>query len=186
MTSPQNPRGEEQTAGSPPSGEPAFLAVGKLRRPHGVGGEILMDVLTGFPERLRSGKKVFVGDDHQPYTLASVRKYQISTLLVRFRDIETAEDVGLLRNQIVYVSSKGLPRLPEGEYYHHELLGMSVLNEAGEFIGVLDEILETGANDVYLIRRPTGEELLIPAIPDVILAIDPKQKEIHVRPPEYL
>lgn len=171
--------------GSPLEGGPAFIAVGRLRRPHGVRGEIMMEVLTDFPERLRSGKRVFVGEEHQPMTIARVRPHQ-NILLVSFRGIDTPEAVAAFRNQYVYVHKSDLPKLPEGEYYHHELLGLSLVDESGRPLGVLEEILETGANDVYLARTPEGKELLIPAIPDVILDINLPARQIRIRLQEYL
>lgn len=172
-------------AGSPQEGGPAFIAVGRLRRPHGVKGEIFMSVLTDFPERLRPGKRVFVGEDHRPMTIASLRPHQ-NALLVSFRGIGTSEEIGQFRNQYVFVRKSDLPKLPEGEYYHHELLGLTLVDENDQPLGVLEEILETGANDVYLVRTPDGKDLLIPAIPDVVLDVDLPARQIRVRMQEYL
>ncbi|HZW04240.1 MAG TPA: ribosome maturation factor RimM [Anaerolineaceae bacterium] len=180
-----SPRGDDQETGSPPQGEPVYLAVGRLRRPHGIKGEIVMDVMTDFPERLRRGKRVYVGDNHQPMTLAGLRQHQ-NALLVSFRGIDTPEAIGDLRNQYVFILAADLPPLPEGEYYHHELLGMTLVDESGRVLGILEEILETGANDVYLVRTPEGGELLVPAIADVILEVNLDERKIRVRLQEYL
>lgn len=144
-----------------------------------------MEVLTDFPERLRRGKRVFVGDDHRPMTFASLRPHQ-NALLVSFRGIDTSEEIGQFRNQYIFVRKADLPKLPEGEYYHHELLGLTFVDENDHPLGVLEEILETGANDVYLVRTPEGKDLLIPAIPDVVLDIDLPARQIRVRMQEYL
>ena len=69
--------------GSPPPGEPVFLAVGRLRRPHGVRGEILMDILTDFPERIRVGATLYVGDSHRPLKVSSLR-WANNVLLISF------------------------------------------------------------------------------------------------------
>jgi len=84
------------------------------------------------------------------------------------------------------VKAADLPRLPEGQYYHHQLLGLSVVDETGQVLGELAEILETGANDVYLVKTPLGKELLLPAIEDVILGVPLERKEMSVRPPDWL
>ena len=146
------------------------MSVGFLRRPHGVRGEIIMDLHTDFPERMKKGRKLFVGEGRKPMTLTSVRPHG-SGLLVKFQDVDTPEDAGLYRNQWVYVHTKDVP-LPDGQHYKHELLGLKVMDEAGNPLGELVEILETGANDVYVVRDDSGKEILLPNIPPVILDLD--------------
>ena len=101
-----------------PTGEPLYLSVGFLRRPHGLQGEIIMDLHTDFPERMKSGRKLFVGDEYQPLTLANVRPHQAG-LLVKFKDINTPEDAGKLRNQWVFIKAKDAPPLPDGKIYQY-------------------------------------------------------------------
>lgn len=153
-----------------PTGEPLYLSVGFLRRPHGVKGEIVMDLHTDFPERMKEGRKVFIGEDHKPMTLTNVRPHQ-KGLLVKFTDVDTPEDAGLFRNQWVYVLTKDVP-LPEGQYYKYKLLGLKVVDEDDNPLGELVEILETGANDVYVVRDDSGKEMLLPNIPSVIMDLD--------------
>lgn len=167
-------------AGSSGNDEPVFLAVGRLRRAHGVSGEIRMDVLTDFPERLEPGVQVYAGPQRQPLRLRSVRSHQ-SALLVAFDGIDTPEQAGELRNLLVQVRADDRPALPEGEYYHHQILGLKVFSEAGEYLGEIREILETGANDVYLIRAENGAEILLPAVEDVVLAVDLERAKMRVR-----
>lgn len=177
---PPNQSEQDLSTGSPSPGEPVLLAVGRLRRPHGVTGEIVMEVLTGFPERLRAGKTVLVGEAHEPMRFASVRQHNQGKI-VRFSGINTPEDVGRLRNMLVYIKATELPDLPEGEYYHHQLIGITVVDEAGKLLGKLTEILETGANDVYVVKTPEGKELLLPAVDEVILTVEPERGEMRVR-----
>lgn len=165
--------------GSPPVGEPEYLVVGFLRRPHAVKGEMLMDVYTDFPERLKTGMTVFVGDSYQPMVFASLRPHA-KGLLIRFRGHKTPEEAGLFRNTWVYVPTADRPDLPEGEYYHHQLLGMTVVTDDGRELGVIADIVETGANDVYVVRDADGNEVLLPAIPPVILDIDPADRQMRV------
>lgn len=153
-----------------PNGEPIYLSVGFLRRPHGLKGEIIMDLHTDFPERMKTGRELFLGDKHKKMTLAAVRPHQ-KGLLVKFKGIDTPEDAGLYRNQWVYTKSADVP-LPEGQYYKHELLGLKVVDENDSPLGELVEILETGANDVYVVRDDSGKDLLLPNIPSVILDLD--------------
>jgi 16S rRNA processing protein RimM len=169
----------EQPTGSPPNGEPAFLVVGKLRHPHGVRGEILMQVITDFPERLLPGLTVFVGEQHRPERIRSRRNHG-QGLLVAFDGYASPEAVGALRNELVYVPTADRPPLPEGEYYHHQILGLRVINEDGQELGRVSEILSSAAHDIYAVRRETGPEILLPAIDEVILKIDLERGELRV------
>ena len=165
--------------GSPTVGEPEYLVVGFLRRPHGVRGEMLMDLHTDFPGRLKTGKTVFVGDSYEPKVIASLRP-RAADMLVRFRGIKTPEDAGLYRNTWVYVPTADRPELPEGEYYHHQLIGLNVVTDEDCELGVLMDILETGANDVYVVRDSSGKEVLLPAISQVVLDIDLAGRQMRV------
>jgi 16S rRNA processing protein RimM len=154
-----------------PTGEPLYLSVGFLRRPHGLHGEIIMDLHTDFPERLRKGRKLFIGEGHKPLTLEGIRLHG-KGVLIKFKTIETPEDIGQYRNQWVYAKTTDLPALPEGQHYQHELLGIKVVDENGNPLGVLTEIMQTGANDVYVVKDDSGGEILLPNIPSVILDRD--------------
>ena len=106
-------------------------------------------------------------------------------MLISFDGIETREEAGEYRNQMVYVEADALPELPEGEFYHHELIGLRVENEAGQALGVLEQVLVTGANDVYVVRTGDDQELLLPVIHDVVLEIDPENGKVVVRPMDW-
>jgi 16S rRNA processing protein RimM len=175
---------KKQSSGSP-AGEPVYLVIGYLRRPHGVSGEIIMDLHTDFPSRIKPGRKVLIGEKHQALTLDSVRVHG-NGLLVRLRGIQTPEDVGKFRNQWVYVKVTDVPPLPEGQHYQYELIDLDVVDENENPLGRLVEILETGANDVYVVRDDSGKEILLPAIPSVILNVDMIQRSMKVHPLEGL
>ena len=168
----------KELSGSP-DGEPVYLTVGFIRRPHGVHGEMVMDLHTDFPERMKSGRKLLIGEEHLPQTLTSARPHQ-SGLLVRFKGVDTPEEAGQFRNQWVYVKASEAPKLPEGKIYQHELFGFQVVDDSDQLLGELVEILETGANNVYVVRDEAGREILLPAIPDVILETDTARRVIRV------
>ena len=173
----------ERPAGSPAAGEPAFLAVGKVRRPHGVVGDVLVEIYTDYPKRLKPGTKVYLGVKVLPLTICRQR-FHNDGMLLAFDGFNTPEQVGLFRNQILYIETTHASELPEGEYYFHELLGLSVLNETGESLGELTEIMQTGANDVYVVTNVAGSELLLPAIPEVVLDVDlvARTMKVHLLP----
>jgi 16S rRNA processing protein RimM len=167
--------------GSLPTSEPVFLVVGKLRRPHGIHGEMIMNVMTDFPERLKMGMIVFVGEEHQPMQIRSLRGHQ-QGLLVGFQSLLSPEAVGLLRNNLVYVKVSNLPALPEGEYYHHQVIGLRVVDESGTDLGRVSDVMSTGANDVFIVHQEDGNEFLLPVVDSMVLNIDIKKGEICARP----
>ncbi len=171
---------QTQTPAEPsPDQKVLFLEVGKLRRPHGVKGEIVMDLSTDFPERLRPGVHVYVGEEHHDLRLRRVRPNN-DTLLVAFDGFASPESVSELRNRYVYVRADDRPPLPEGEYYHHQIIGLEVIGEDGQSLGRVVEILASPANDVYIIQPETGPEILIPALKSVILEVDLQQGRMRV------
>jgi 16S rRNA processing protein RimM len=172
-------RNKLQGSGSPPAGEPEFLLVGRLRHPHGVKGEVLLAVMTDFPERIQPEAAFFLGDNYLPVTLASVRQHNKGKL-VRFEGYETREDVDGLQNKGLFVRAEDLPNLPEGEYYQHQLVGLQVVSDQGQVLGTVRELIETGANDVFVVHTTEGKELLLPDIEEVILDIDLEKKIITV------
>ena len=86
----------------------------------------------------------------------------------------------------VYMDIRDAKPLDEDEYYWHQLIDMTVVSPEGETLGVLTSILQTGANDVYVVTQPEGGELLLPALKDVILDIDVPNKRMTAKPLEYL
>jgi 16S rRNA processing protein RimM len=178
MAAGRNPR--KAGSGSPSTGEPEYLLVGSLRRAFGVRGEMVMEILTDFPERLKPGTKLFAGSSHKPMVIASARHHS-EGLLILLEGVETPEDAGRYRNQSVYVTAADRPPLPEGQYYEHQILGFSVEEEkSGRVIGTLSDIMRTGANDVYVVTRPDGGEVLLPVIASVVLKLDAESRTIHV------
>jgi 16S rRNA processing protein RimM len=177
---PDDSNSSTEPAGSLGKSEPAFLVVGKLRRAHGVHGEMVLEVLTDFPERLRKGKQVYLGEQRQVLTIRGKRNHA-EGMLIAFDGYDTPESVAAIRNQWVYVRSREVPTLDTQEYYHHQMIGLRVVSEEGRLIGSVEDILETGAHDILLVRSPTGAEVLIPTVEAFVTNIDLEQSVISVR-----
>ena len=176
-------RSVKANSGSPSPGEPEYLVVGILRRPHGLKGEMLMEVITDFPERLKAGTTVYLGDQHKPGVIEASRGHARG-MLVRLQGLASPEMTYAFRNQFVYVLTADRPPLPEGQYYHHQLLGSTVMDESGQLLGMLTEIIQTGANDVYVIGGAGKRELLLPATAEVVQEIDLNRHLLRIRVPE--
>lgn len=172
-----------QPAGSPSSGEPVFLAVGRLFGSHGLHGEIQMDILSDFPERLKPGKILYLGDSRQPVEIRSRRGHS-NGFLISFVGYESLESVNELRGQYLYTRADDLPALPQGEFYHHQILGLQVKTDTGQELGLIIGILETGANDVYIVRSQDGAEILLPNISSVVkdIDLDYRTMTVHLLP----
>lgn len=168
----------EKKTGSP-KGESIYLAIGYLRRPHGVSGEIIMDLHTDFPDRVKSGRKIYIGEKHEAATFDTVRIHGDS-MLISLKGYDTPEAVGRFRNQWVYVKAKEAPPLPEGQHYKYEFIDLDVIDDEGNALGKITQILETGANDVYVVRKEDGKEILLPAIPSVVLEVDMEARRMTV------
>ncbi len=173
------PQNKQNTPGSQDHREPAFLILGKLRRAHGVQGEIPLEVYTELLELLAPNSVVYVGENHQPITIEK-RRWKKPLLLLKFKGINDRETASGLTNELLYVHPSQLPSLPDGEFYYHEMLGLSVYDEEDTYLGILTEILGTGANDVFLILSDSGEEILIPDIEEMVISIDLDQGRMVV------
>lgn len=166
-------------AGSPGNGEPAFLAVGKLRHAHGVHGEMFMEIWTDFPDRLQPGTTLYLESGVEQLCMTKCRKHR-DGLLMTFEGYTSPEGVSRFRNQVLFVKTADRPPLAPGEYYHHQLISLNVITDQGSAIGTVAEILGTGASDVLVVRSNVGADVMIPIVDDFIRRIDLERREIIV------
>lgn len=159
--------------------ETGLLAVGKLLHPHGVHGEVLMEIYTDFPERLVPGTNLYLDASGESLHLTRRRSHK-GGLLLTFEGYTTPEAIGQFRNRTLYVRADDRPPLAEGEYYHHQLLNLRVTTDAGLPLGVVSEIIETGASDVLVVQREFSPAVLIPVVDSFVLQVDLTQGEIIV------
>ena len=154
----------------PPTPEPreGFVAVGYVRGPHGLRGELTVEPLTDFPQRFRTGAVLWAAG-HE-YTVRHARPHR-DALLLELDGIDSREQAGTLRGLLLEVPETELAALAEGEYYRFQLVGMEVVDVGGTALGRIEEVLDTGANDVYIVRSAEGE-LLLPAIDSVVKDVD--------------
>ena len=150
--------------------EPHYLAIGHVVRPFGLRGELRVQLLTEYPERLVRLRTVYLGPEVEPWTVEGVRLHQEAALfkLVGCDDRTSADT---LRGALVQITLEDAVPLEEDEYYEHQIVGITVMEEDGTLLGKVTEIINTGANDVFVVVGPDGE-LLLPAIESVILEID--------------
>lgn len=166
-----------------------YLIVGEILRPHGVRGELRMRVLTDYPERLSKHDSVFLGQSPnkklRQYTLEHVRMHKAYALLT-LDGIADRDDADKLRGLKVMIDVNNAIPLEDDEIYLFQLIGMQVNNEAGDVLGTVKEVIETGANDVYVLNSEKFGEILIPITPETLLNTDTETGIILVRLPDGL
>jgi 16S rRNA processing protein RimM len=163
-----------------PTGEPEYLVVAQVLGAHGIRGELKCRVVTDFPaRRFRRNNSVVI--DGQPHTIEAGR-VQGMTVLLKLADVVDRDTAATFRGKDVLIRTADAVALPKGQFYWHEVIGLRVEDATTqEPLGEIVDILETGANDVYVVRGPRGE-LLIPAIKDVVKRIDPSRGSMLIQP----
>lgn len=147
-------------------------------RPHGVRGELRLELLTDYPTHLSEVKTVYAGENHSPHRLLGFRLHR-GVLLITIEGCNDRTEADRWRGVEVAVRLAEAAPLKDGEYYHHQIIGLKVFTDDGEELGTVAEIIQTGANDVYIVRSEESE-LLLPAITSVILRIAPPEMIVHL------
>jgi len=138
--------------------------------PHGLKGELRCDIVTDFPERFRRTKQLHLGTEHRPYDVERTRAAR-GQLVLKLAGVDSRSDAERLRGQLICVPSAEAVKLPRGSYFWHQIIGLRVETIDKMLLGTVVDILQTGSNDVYVVKTETGE-LLIPAIKDVVRKVD--------------
>ncbi|MGI8422623.1 MAG: ribosome maturation factor RimM, partial [Chloroflexota bacterium] len=133
-------------------------------------GEVRVKPLGRTPERFRELKRVYVGEDHVPTDVLHRRTAGAGAAL-RLSTVTNREAARALFQTFLYVPESEAIKLPKGEYFVHQIVGLTIITVDGETLGTIRDVLQTGSNDVYLVKQGK-RELLIPAIKDVIKRID--------------
>ncbi len=139
---------------------------------------------TDNPERLTEVKWIYLGEQGTRRRVQSVR-FHGGLALLKVQFIGNPEQANELRGEWIRISGKDVRPLEEGEYFYYQLVGLTAFDEAGNELGSLIDIIETGTNDVFVIKTLTGEEMLVPNHPDFVPSIEPDQGRLVVRPPVY-
>ena len=159
------------------------VAVGRINGAWGLRGHVKVTPLTTNPERFQPGSVLLIdGEPRQVIDVATPKGYPC----VRFEGCTNRGAADSLNGTLIEIDESDLPKLAEGEYYIHQLVGLIVVTRDGDEVGRLDEVLRTGANDVYLVRRKGRRDVLIPAIEDVVRSVDLTAGRMTIEPLEGL
>ncbi|MBE5892423.1 MAG: 16S rRNA processing protein RimM [Lachnospiraceae bacterium] len=162
-----------------------MFQVGIITSTHGVHGEVKVFPTTDDVRRFKRLKEVILDTGKEQITLeVEGTKFFKQFVILKFKGIDNINDVERYRQKSLYVTRENAVRLKKDEYFIADLMGLRVHNEDGSEIGVLREVIETGANDVYVIDLDDGRELLLPAIKECVLNVDVEAGfiQIHIMP----
>lgn len=158
-----------------------WVAIGEIAGTFGISGELKVAPLTDFPERFERTPTVYVGEKREPYRVLQTRshKQQILLRLEGIADVDTAER---LRGATLWIPTSQITALPQDQFYVHDLIGMRVRHVSGDDLGTIADVLGFPGNDLFVIRTPTGREMLLPAVKAFIPSIDTGARLITVDP----
>jgi 16S rRNA processing protein RimM len=159
-----------------------LIEIGRIVRSHGLEGRVKVLSYLETPEVLHDLSELFVGrsvSEARPLTLTAV---QVGTdsFILKLEGIADRDAAEGLRGSSVWIPSEKMRKLPDGEYYWRDIIGLQVVTEENEILGRIESVFPTGSNDVYVCRAG-GREILLPAIGDVIRSVDREQGVMVVR-----
>ncbi len=158
-----------------------LLRVGVITSTHGIAGEVKVYPTTDDVNRFKKLKKCILKTERETHELdINGVKFFKNMVILKFKQFNNINQVEKFRNGELYVTRENAIPLEEGEYYICDLIGLNVVDEEGNNIGVISDVLQTAANDVYEVETSNGKKHLIPAIKQCILKVDLENKVMNV------
>lgn len=156
------------------------VLIGEIIKPHGIKGEVKVRPITDFPQRFKKLQEVILVDPKGTKNTFKVKKANVqgTEIILALDEVNTRDEAEKLRGMAIKIQRSEVPPLEEGHYYYFELEGMEVYEE-DNFLGTLTQVIETGANDVYLVKGPQGE-ICVPALKAVVKKVDVPGKRMDV------
>lgn len=162
-----------------------LLQVGVITSPHGVRGEANVFPTTDDPARFKKLKSVHL-DDGKGVRIVAIQsvKFFKNMVILKFEGIDDRDAIEKLRQAKLLVTRENAVKLKKDEYFIADLIDLQVISDEGEDLGKISDVLQTGANDVYVISREGVQDLLVPAIKECVRAVDieHKQMTVHLLP----
>lgn len=159
-----------------------YITIGQVLAPWGLEGKLKVEVITDFPHRLSPRSQLYV--DRQPVTIAGT-SWQKGKAIIKLEGIDSVEQAEELRDKTLEIHRRQLETLPEGQYYHFQLIGLEVWTTEGKRLGKVIRVLSAPSNDNYVVSGEKGE-ILIPAIEDVVKSVDLESGRITIEAIEGL
>jgi len=159
------------------------LPLGRISGFRGMRGEVTVRVVSGHAERWVHVRRALVAG--APREVTSARAYR-DRLVLKLAGVDDASQAAALRGSEVSVLASDLPSLPEGEFWARHLVGLRVVEKAGPFLGLVEDVVETGGTDLLLVRDPGGREILVPLASTIVVAVDTARGVVEVDLPDGL
>lgn len=158
-----------------------LLQVGVITSTHGVRGEVKVFPTTDDPARFKKLKNVVLdtGKEMIGLEVAGVKFFK-NMVIVKFKGIDNINDVEKYRQKSLYVTRENAVKLKKNEYFIADLIGLAAKSDEGEDLGTLSDVLQTGANDVYVLSKEGSDDILLPAIRECVKEVDLDNGEITV------
>ena len=158
-----------------------FIVIGKVVSAQGNKGEVNVLPLTDSIDRFNNLDNVFLRNKNSQ-TILNVEKIRIrkNMVILKLKDIENIQEAKMIVGSILEVERKNAVKLSKDTYFTFEIIGLKVYTENNIFLGKVENIISTGSNDVYVVKRKDKEELFIPAIHDVVKNINLEKKRITI------
>ena len=158
-----------------------YLEIGQIVNTFGIKGMVKVQPFTDDIEQFENLKTIYIKNksEQKEYEIEEV-KYHKNMILLKLKGINNIEEANLLRQSYLLKDREKEEPLKEGTYYIVDLLGLEVYDDNGNLLGTLEDIFNTGSNDIYVVKNELGKQILLPAISEVIKEIDIKNKKIIV------
>ncbi len=158
-----------------------YLEIGQIVNVKGLKGEVKVNSFSEDSQRFEKISEVILKlkNKQEIYIIETVG-YHKNQVIIKFKGVNTVEEAEKLRNAIILIDRKVLGELPEGVYYIADLIGLDVYTETEEYLGKVDDIYNTGSNDIYVVKDELGKQKLLPGIDEVIKKIDLENEKIIV------
>lgn len=156
--------------------ETEFIAIGEIVATWGTSGKVKVEIATDFPQRFAPSSTVYI--NRQPMTIDSSEQHK-NQVIIKLHTVDSIEGAQRLQGQFVEIHHSQVYPLPEGQYYHFQLVGLEVWTTQEELVGSIAEVLTGESNDNYVVRGARGE-VLIPAIEEVIKSVDLDEGRITI------
>lgn len=162
--------------------------VGRIVNTHGIKGEVKVHRITDFDDRFDVGNTIFLVMEHERPIKLDITGHRIHKEfdLIQFKGYDTINDVEPYKGALLKITESQLSNLETDEFYFHEIIGCTVYLTNGDKLGIINEILSPGANDVWVVRQEEGKDVLIPYIEDVVKQVDVAARKVVIDPMEGL
>lgn len=165
--------------------EKKYLEMGKITNTHGIRGEVTAQSWGDYEDDLVDFDYFYVGKNKTKMEVEHARPHK-HVVLIKFKGVDDCNAAEALKNQLLYMDRDEMEELEDGCYYIADLEGITAYLEDGRVLGKVTQVMQTGANEVFVIKNESGKEYLVPFIQDCVKDVDIEQKRCTITPLEGL